>query len=48
MRKEETNPDPDIAELEKASSLYDLAAVLIHKGVSAHGGHYVAHVKNEE
>ncbi|GAB1608056.1 hypothetical protein Ahia01_001089700 [Argonauta hians] len=28
--------------------LYDLSAVLIHRGVSAYSGHYIAHIKDRE
>lgn len=30
-----------------SSQLYELAAILIHQGTNATGGHYVAHVKHE-
>mmetsp|Transcript_4816 Transcript_4816/g.6724 ORF Transcript_4816/g.6724 Transcript_4816/m.6724 type:complete len:348 (+) Transcript_4816:1-1044(+) len=29
------------------TAVYELSAVLIHKGVSAYGGHYIAHVRDE-
>lgn len=28
------------------SCLYELSAVLIHRGISAYSGHYIAHVKD--
>ncbi|CAJ2674882.1 unnamed protein product [Trifolium pratense] len=27
--------------------IYDLSAVLIHKGIAANSGHYIAHIKDE-
>ncbi|KAF8644170.1 hypothetical protein HU200_066546 [Digitaria exilis] len=30
-----------------SSCIYDLAAILIHKGTGANSGHYVAHIKDE-
>lgn len=26
--------------------IYDLSAVLIHRGISAYSGHYIAHIKD--
>jgi ubiquitin carboxyl-terminal hydrolase 48 len=28
--------------------VYDLTAVLIHRGLSAYSGHYIAHIKDKE
>lgn len=28
--------------------IYDLSAVLIHKGVAVNSGHYVAHIKDQD
>lgn len=30
------------------SYVYELSAVLIHRGVSAYSGHYIAHVKDPQ
>jgi uncharacterized UBP type Zn finger protein len=44
-------PLPGGAEASAAAAsdpqLFELAAILIHKGAAATGGHYVAHVKHE-
>eukprot|EP01130_Rhizamoeba_saxonica_P005953 TRINITY_DN2361_c0_g1_i1.p1 TRINITY_DN2361_c0_g1~~TRINITY_DN2361_c0_g1_i1.p1 ORF type:complete len:938 (+),score=212.59 TRINITY_DN2361_c0_g1_i1:55-2868(+) len=34
--------------VEEEESIYDLYAILIHIGQSAHGGHYVAHIRDGE
>uniref|UniRef100_A0A4W4HQ75 Ubiquitin carboxyl-terminal hydrolase 48 n=1 Tax=Electrophorus electricus TaxID=8005 RepID=A0A4W4HQ75_ELEEL len=36
---------PEILEMEEKCT-YDLSAVLIHRGVSAYSGHYIAHVRD--
>ena len=32
----------------EGTTVYDLSAVLIHRGPSAYSGHYVAHIRNQE
>ncbi|OIW03067.1 hypothetical protein TanjilG_19347 [Lupinus angustifolius] len=36
-----------LSELSQFELLYDLSAVLIHKGSAANSGHYIAHIKDE-
>lgn len=36
-----------ISEHFQSELIYDLSAILIHKGSAANSGHYVAHIKNE-
>ena len=33
---------------DKATGFYELSSVLLHRGPSAHSGHYVAHILEEE
>ncbi|XP_059298670.1 ubiquitin carboxyl-terminal hydrolase 26 isoform X1 [Lycium ferocissimum] len=44
---EELNMTRRISEHFQSELIYDLSAVLIHKGSAANSGHYVAHIKNE-
>ncbi|CAN6540179.1 unnamed protein product [Malus baccata var. baccata] len=37
-----------LSEPSQGESMYDLSAVLIHKGTAVNSGHYVAHVKDEK
>ena len=37
-----------LSEPSQMESLYDLSAVLIHKGTAVNSGHYVAHIKDEK
>ncbi|KAF8958297.1 Ubiquitin carboxyl-terminal hydrolase 48 [Entomortierella lignicola] len=43
-------PSIDFSELLRSneSAIYDLSAVLVHSGSSAHSGHFLAHVLNKE
>ncbi|GMH10736.1 hypothetical protein Nepgr_012577 [Nepenthes gracilis] len=36
-----------LAELSESQLIYDLSAVLVHKGTAVNSGHYVAHIKDE-
>lgn len=36
-----------LSEPSQVESIYDLSAVLIHKGTAVNSGHYVAHIKDE-
>lgn len=36
-----------LAESSQSESIYDLSAVLIHKGTAVNSGHYIAHIKDE-
>ncbi|KAF7830201.1 ubiquitin carboxyl-terminal hydrolase 26-like [Senna tora] len=36
-----------LSEPSQSKSIYDLSAVLIHKGTTVNSGHYVAHIKDE-
>lgn len=38
------SPSPSLG----GSYVYELSAVLIHRGVSAYSGHYIAHVKDPQ
>ncbi|CAN4123360.1 unnamed protein product [Withania somnifera] len=44
---EELNMTRRISEHFQSELMYDLSAILIHKGSAANSGHYVAHIKNE-
>ncbi|KAM3320310.1 ubiquitin carboxyl-terminal hydrolase 26 isoform X1 [Capsicum chacoense] len=44
---EELNMTKRISEHFQSELIYDLSAILIHKGSAANSGHYVAHIKNE-
>ncbi|XP_004235069.1 ubiquitin carboxyl-terminal hydrolase 26 isoform X1 [Solanum lycopersicum] len=44
---EELNMTRRISEHFQSELIYDLSAILIHKGSAANSGHYVAHIKNE-
>lgn len=44
---EELDMRQRICEPAEVESIYDLSAVLIHKGTAVNSGHYVAHVKDE-
>lgn len=37
-----------LSEPTQTESIYDLSAVLIHKGTAVNSGHYVAHIKDEK
>lgn len=37
-----------LSEPSQVESIYDLSAVLIHKGTAVNSGHYVAHIKDEK
>lgn len=37
-----------VSEQNESGLIYDLSAVLIHKGVAVNSGHYVAHIKDED
>ncbi|XP_053725063.1 ubiquitin carboxyl-terminal hydrolase 48 [Synchiropus splendidus] len=43
---EQLDMRPFLGENNAQKSLYELSAVLIHRGVSAYSGHYIAHVKD--
>ncbi|KGN62885.1 ubiquitin carboxyl-terminal hydrolase 26 isoform X1 [Cucumis sativus] len=36
-----------LSESSQSESIYDLSAVLIHKGTAVNSGHYIAHIKDE-
>ncbi|PHT52680.1 hypothetical protein CQW23_07142 [Capsicum baccatum] len=44
---EELNMTKRISEHFQSELIYDLSAILIHRGSAANSGHYVAHIKNE-
>src|SRR4051794_41050892 len=37
-----------LSEKNEPGLIYDLSAVLIHKGVAVNSGHYVAHIKDQD
>jgi len=39
--------DPDAVDA-NADYMYELSSVLIHKGTSAYGGHYIAIIRDEQ
>lgn len=44
---EELDMTKRLSEPSQPSLIYDLSAVLIHKGNAVNSGHYIAHIKNE-
>lgn len=39
--------DESSSNQDTSNCIYELSAVLVHKGVSASGGHYIAHIRDE-
>lgn len=44
---QELNMTPRLSECSKPDLIYDLAAVLIHKGSAVNSGHYTAHIRED-